>query len=83
MSSYENEHGFKLYSEEFLVTDPSPPDEMIDTQWGRMSYKNWLQCESVRHMEKNLRQSWIRMNPEGLVALVSLREYQKEVHGKE
>ena len=83
MSPYEENHGFKLYDAEFLVTEPAPGDEQIETQWGRMSYKNWLNCESQRWTEKNFRQSWIRQNPEGLVALVSLKEYQSPVRGKE
>jgi len=81
--SYDDANAMKVYPGEYQVTELGHPDEMIDTQWGRITYKNWLQCESVRWMETNLRQSWIRQNPEGLVCLVSMKQYQKPVHGKE
>lgn len=83
MTTYEQDHGFNIGTTEYLVSTPGHPDEVFDTQWGRITYKNWCQCEALRHMETNLRQCWIRQNPEGLIALVSLKQYQRPVEGEE
>lgn len=66
----------------YQVTEFAHPDEPIDTaRYGVMAYKRYLELESIRWMEQNLRDSWVQENQEGLVALFSWRKYAARVVG--
>lgn len=68
--------------DQYQVTEWGHPDDGVTTaNHGTMSYQRWLEFESIRWMEKNLRDSWVRENPEGLVALFSWRKYMADVAG--
>ena len=64
----------------YQVTEFGHPDEPIETaRWGVITYKQYLELESVRWMESNLRDSWLQENEEGLVALFAPRDYMRPV----
>jgi hypothetical protein len=64
----------------YQVTEWGHPDEPMETcRYGTVTYKQYLEIESIRWMESNLRDSWLQENEEGLVALFSLRDYMRPV----
>lgn len=66
----------------YQVTEFERPDLPIYTaRYGTLAYERWLEMESVRWMEQNLRDSWVQRNSEGLVALFSWRKYTAPVVG--
>ena len=70
----------KTYDDTYQVTEWGHPYETVETAlYGPITYKRWLELESVRWMTVNLRDSWLRENKEGLVALFSWRKYYREV----
>jgi len=69
----------KLHDDTYQVTVWGHPYDVVETPLGQITYKRWLEIESVRWMEANLRDSWLREDKEGLVALFSHRKYMKEV----
>lgn len=76
MSPAEKKH----YDETYQVTEFSHPDEVIETaKWGNIRFKLYLELEMRRWMEANLRDSWVRENAEGLIALFSWRKYYRNV----
>lgn len=63
----------------YQVTEPAPPNEPIRTAlWGTIPYSQWLHLECLRWKEK-WREAWVEEDKEGLVCLVSWREYMKPV----
>lgn len=62
----------------YRVTEWTHPNDPIDTQWGKLTHIQWLHLEVARWKEK-WREAWVAENPEGLVCLMSWREYMKEV----
>jgi hypothetical protein len=72
----------KKVDDAYQVTEWGHPYEMIESaRFGPITYKRYLELESVRWMETNLRDSWLRENKEGLVALFSWRKYAANVVG--
>ena len=79
-----NDQGYRtrVVHDHYQVTEWGHPDEPVLTaNHGSLTYQRWLELESVRWMEKNLRDSWVRENPEGLIALFSWRKYMAAVVG--
>lgn len=71
-----------IKDDSYQVTEWGHPDEPIETaRYGPLAYERWLELESIRWMEQNLRDSWVQRNSEGLVALFSWRKYAARVVG--
>lgn len=67
----------------YQVTEYSDPDSTMDTQWGRLSYLNWLGVEIKRWQEGNFREAWVHQDKAtGHVAMWSLKEYQRPVENE-
>jgi hypothetical protein len=63
----------------FQVTIEAHPQDAIETQWGRVRYKQWLLLEAERWQGK-WREAWVEeVGKEGLIALFTWAEYQKEI----
>lgn len=73
----------KTNPDEYQVTVWGHPDEVLETRHGNITYKHYLETESRRWMEGNMRDSWIRINPEGLVAMFTWRKYMTPVAAEE
>lgn len=84
---YPNDPGYVRpanFPNEYQVTEWEHPDASIETcQWGTIKYRLWLELESRRWLEQNLRPSWIRENPEGLIALWASRSHYANVGAEE
>jgi hypothetical protein len=65
----------------YQVTDWAPPEEPIESQWGKLCYNHWLQAECSRWKEK-WRDAWIVQHPDGRVAMFSLAKYMKLTVGE-
>jgi hypothetical protein len=62
----------------YRVTEWGHPEDRIETQWGTIYYHRWLQKEAERWRNK-WREAWTEANSEGLVAMYTFAEYQKEI----
>lgn len=58
----------------FQITTWGDPNEQILTAWGKLSYKNFLDCEIRRWKDKNFREAFVCENSEGLIALFCWRD---------
>ena len=67
--------------ESYQVTEWTHPDDPINSQWGTITHLQWLNLEGMRWREK-WREAWVAENNEGLVCLMSLREYMKPTGGE-
>ena len=64
----------------YQVTEWEAPYLLIaSARHGDITWKRYLELEMRRWMEANLRDSWVRENAEGLIALFSWRKYYREV----
>jgi hypothetical protein len=61
----------------YQVTIWGHPNERIAYHRGTVSYVHWLHLEATRWKDK-WREAWIEEDKEGLVALMTHREYIKE-----
>ena len=61
----------------YQVTEWTHPQERMNTQWGVIAYENWCHLEVQRWKDK-WRDAWVEANSEGLVAMFTWAEYQRE-----
>lgn len=67
----------------YQVTEYLDPELMMDTQWGRLTYFNWINVEIKRWLECNCREAWVHQDKiTGHVAMWSLKEYQRPVENE-
>ena len=64
-------------ADKYQVTEWAPPEDLIETgQWGCLSYKQYLACESGRWAE-SWRDAWIELGTgenDGAIALFTHRD---------
>lgn len=65
----------------YQVTEWANPEEIIESQWGKLCYNHWLQTECSRWAEK-WRTAWVVQHPDGRVAMFSLAKYMKLTVGE-